>query len=70
MHYPSQFWLGKSNTHSTVLADEEIVSEALRNHPKVTSSYWNWAPDHLTSGYSYTQQSSPEASHLLNYKVL
>ena len=54
MHYPSQFWLGKSNTHSTVLADEEIVSEALRNHPKVISSCWNWAPDHLTSGYSYT----------------
>ena len=54
MHYPSQFWLGKSNPLSTALADEETVSEALRNHPKVISSSWNCAPDHLTSGYSYT----------------
>lgn len=36
MLYPSQNWLGESNTHPTALADEETASEALSNLPKVT----------------------------------
>lgn len=35
MHYPNWSWLGKSNTHSSAPSDEETVSEALRNAPKV-----------------------------------
>lgn len=36
MLYPSQNWLGESNTQPTALADEETASEALSNLPKVT----------------------------------
>lgn len=70
MHYPSGSWLGKSNTHSTALSDEDTVSGVLRNPPKVTElqlELGSRSPDFWLQLHLMEQSCS---MHLLNYKVL